>query len=84
MIDYYKLGLFLITEVFVALKEREKGNYEELHMLFISFLAQIRNKPLVAYVEFKKFKNDLLPKSLYFRLIKDRIDQHLQSKVTLV
>ncbi|CAK59410.1 unnamed protein product (macronuclear) [Paramecium tetraurelia] len=85
MQDYYKLGLYIITEIFIDLKEGQKSELEELQLLFVSYLALIRNKPLIGYVEFKKFEsNQNIKKSYYFQLMKSRIDKHLQKKITAI
>ncbi|CAD8193884.1 unnamed protein product [Paramecium pentaurelia] len=85
MQDYYKLGLYIITEIFIHLKEQQKSELEELQLLFVSYLALIRNKPLIGYVEFKKFESNInIKKSYYFQLMKSRIDQHLQKKITAI
>ncbi|CAD8116240.1 unnamed protein product [Paramecium sonneborni] len=85
MQDYFKLGLYIVTEIFINLKEQQKTDLEELQLLFVSFLALIRNKPLIAYVEFKKFEQNVnIKKSQYFQLMKGRIDRHLQNKITAI
>ncbi|CAD8127347.1 unnamed protein product [Paramecium sonneborni] len=82
MIDYYKLGMYFISEIFLDLINEQKNDVEEIELLFVSFLVLIKKKPLVAYVEFKKFEqNNSYKKSYYFDFIKKRIDQHFQKRV---
>ncbi|CAK69082.1 unnamed protein product (macronuclear) [Paramecium tetraurelia] len=85
MVEYYKLGLYLISEIFLDLISGEKNELEEIQLLFVSFVALVRKKPLVAYVEFKKFEqNSNYTKSYYFGFIKNRIELHLQRRISAV
>ncbi|CAD8106340.1 unnamed protein product [Paramecium primaurelia] len=85
MADYYKLGLYLITEIFFDLIYEQRNDLEEIQLLFVSFITLIRKKPLVAYVEFKRFEqNNNYTKSYYFEFIKQRIELYIQRKVSAV
>ncbi|CAD8211970.1 unnamed protein product [Paramecium octaurelia] len=82
MSDYYKLGLYLITEMFIELLNEQKNEIEETQLLFVTFLVFVRKKPLVAYVQFKRFEQNVnYQKSYYYCLIKERIDLHLQKRI---
>ncbi|CAD8182256.1 unnamed protein product [Paramecium octaurelia] len=85
MVEYYKLGLYFITEIFLDLISGQKNELEEIQLLFVSFVALIRKKPLVAYVEFKRFEqNSNYTKSYYFGFIKNRIELYIQRRISAV
>ncbi|CAD8207103.1 unnamed protein product [Paramecium pentaurelia] len=85
MFNYYKLGLYLITEIFIDIIKQQKNQIEEIQLLFVSFLTFVRKKPLVAYVEYKRFEQNIdYQKSYYFGFIKRRIDLHIQKRISEV
>ncbi|CAD8123973.1 unnamed protein product [Paramecium sonneborni] len=85
MVDYYKLGLYLISQIFLELINEQKNEAEQIQLLFVSFLAVIKKKPLVAYVAFKRFEQNIsYKKSYYFNFIKRRINLHFQKRVQAV
>lgn len=56
-------------------QERQSEDYEETLLFYISFLATYCKKPLIAFVELKKFEADQgQKKTLFFQVMRGEIN----------
>ncbi|CAD8206676.1 unnamed protein product [Paramecium octaurelia] len=62
-------------------KSDTKTMYEELELFFINYVAEYINRPLLAYVELKKYETLTNQQSYFFMIVKYQMSQFLQQLV---
>ncbi|CAD8116246.1 unnamed protein product [Paramecium sonneborni] len=62
-------------------QQDSKTDYEELQLLYISYVAQFCKKPLLAYVELKRYQSKQQIQSFYFVQIRYQMSIYLQTLI---